>query len=106
MKKLQELKPKPLQHHPAGIEPTAGLTLDACFRKFVEREEMNATEAICCKFCSAQAAPIKQIEIWSAPEVLIVHLKRFEFTERQSNFTGPGQGIAFLHRFGFVLVLN
>lgn len=59
-----------------------------CLDKFIEREQLNETETIYCSKCKQHLAPIKKMDVYSAPDILIIHLKRFQFI--------PGQ--YFVHR--------
>lgn len=58
---------------------TGGITLDQCFGKFVEREQLGTQELWYCPSCKNHLAPVKKIDIWAAPDVLIIHLKRFQY---------------------------
>jgi hypothetical protein len=55
-----------------------------CFDKFIEREQMPPEETWYCAKCKQHLAPVKKFDIWSAPEILVVHLKRFQYTSRAS----------------------
>jgi ubiquitin C-terminal hydrolase len=59
-----------------------------CLDKFIEREQLNETETLYCSKCKQHLAPIKKMDVYSAPDMLIIHLKRFQFI--------PGQ--YFVHR--------
>ena len=59
-----------------------------CLDKFTEREQLSPEETLYCSSCKRHLAPVKKMDLWSAPEVLIVHLKRFMYS--------PGQ--YFVHR--------
>ena len=65
-----------------------GLHVLDCLDKFVEREQLNSEETLYCSACKQHLAPVKKMDLWSVPEVLIVHLKRFHYA--------PGQ--YFVHR--------
>jgi ubiquitin C-terminal hydrolase len=54
----------------------------------MEREQLAETETLYCSNCKQHLAPIKKMDIWAAPDVLIVQLKRFQYI--------PGQ--YFVHR--------
>lgn len=58
-----------------------GLTLFSCLDKFTEKEQLPATESLYCSQCkSHDHAPLKKMDLWSTPDVLIVQLKRFQYT--------------------------
>jgi ubiquitin C-terminal hydrolase len=56
--------------------------------KYTEKEQMNEEELFFCSQCKQHKAPIKKLDLWSTPDVLILNLKRFEYI--------PGQ--YFVHR--------
>jgi len=62
------------------------LNVYKCLDKYVEREQMIDTW-YCCK-CKNHVTPIKKLDLWSTPDMLILHLKRFSYV--------PGQ--YFVHR--------
>lgn len=64
------------------------LNIHACIEKYTEKEQMNEEELFFCSQCKQHKAPIKKLDLWSTPDVLILHLKRFEYI--------PGQ--YFVHR--------
>jgi hypothetical protein len=72
----------------SGRKKKRGLHVLDCLDKFVEREQLNEAETLYCSACKQHLAPVKKMDLWSAPEVLIVHLKRFHYS--------PGQ--YFVHR--------
>jgi ubiquitin C-terminal hydrolase len=67
---------------------TKRLTVYDCLDKFIEREQLNETETLYCSKCKQHLAPIKKMDVYSCPDILIIHLKRFQFI--------PGQ--FFVHR--------
>lgn len=60
----------------------------ACFDKFCEREQLAEAETLYCSNCKQHLAPIKKMDVWSAPDMLVLQLKRFQYI--------PGQ--YFVHR--------
>eukprot|EP01038_Epipyxis_sp_PR26KG_P005667 gene5667-7824_t len=64
------------------------LNISKCLDKFTEREQLAPAETVYCSNCKQHLAPIKKMDIWSAPDILILHLKRFQYI--------PGQ--YFIHR--------
>jgi len=72
-----------LVHPSLGADSGAGLgdqtlSLSACLDTFVKEEKMK--EAYCSKCKEHRDATLKT-EIWRLPPVLVVHLKRFHFTQ-------------------------
>ena len=67
-----------------GILRSKNKNILNCFDKFIEREQMPAEETWYCPNCKQHLAPIKKFDVWSAPEILVVHLKRFQYSSRAS----------------------
>ena len=64
------------------------LTVYKCIEKFNEREQLGEEDAWYCPKCKQHRVPVKKLDLWSTPDVLVLHLKRFLFV--------PGQ--YFVHR--------
>ncbi|KAK5137913.1 hypothetical protein LTR08_006682 [Meristemomyces frigidus] len=54
-----------------------GITLDECFAETGKRETLSEDNAWYCGRCKELRQAAKTLEIWTIPDVLIVHLKRF-----------------------------
>ena len=54
-------------------------TLKECFDLFVSEDHLTETSTHICPFCHSGSPIIKQQDIWYAPKVLIIHLKRFQY---------------------------
>ncbi len=54
-----------------------------CINKFIEREKLAEAETLYCARCKEHLAPIKKMDLWSAPDVLVLHLKRFQYIPGQ-----------------------
>jgi ubiquitin carboxyl-terminal hydrolase 4/11 len=75
----------------ASSDEAAGpkvITLRDCFNKFAENEQLPESETLYCSHCKEHNAPLKKMDLWRAPNVLIIQLKRFQYI--------PGQ--YFVHR--------
>lgn len=59
------------------------LSIYDCLDKYVEKEQLADTETLYCNRCKEMLAPIKKMDIWTSPDVLILHLKRFQFVAGQ-----------------------
>lgn len=53
------------------------ITLNDCFNLFSEEEILDSCNQWNCKTCHHMVNAKKKIDVWSAPEILIIHLKRF-----------------------------
>merc|ERR1711871_981083 len=59
------------------------INLYQCLDKFSEKEKLGDTETIYCSKCKEHLAPSKKLDLWYTPDVLIVHLKRFQYIPGQ-----------------------
>lgn len=57
------------------------IKLEDCFRKFAEKEQLGETEMWYCGKCKEHQRAYKKLDLWSAPEILILHLKRFQYAQ-------------------------
>ena len=64
------------------------LNIYKCLNKFVEREQLNTEETLYCSQCKQHLAPVKKLDLYATPDILIIQLKRFQYI--------PGQ--YFVHR--------
>ena len=53
------------------------IDLQDCLNKFVEREQLGTEDLWYCSKCKQRLQAYKKMDIWSVPDVLILHLKRF-----------------------------
>jgi ubiquitin C-terminal hydrolase len=53
--------------------------LEDCIEKFMEGEQLDEVNAWYCAGCKKHVCALKMIALWSVPDVLILHLKRFQF---------------------------
>lgn len=72
-----------IQQRPVGSQEL--LTLDDCLREFSAEESLGESNPWFCPSCKALRSAQKQIQLWSVPSVLVVHLKRFETNRGGSN---------------------
>ncbi|RKP14024.1 hypothetical protein BJ684DRAFT_6764, partial [Piptocephalis cylindrospora] len=54
-----------------------GMTLTKCMEEFTREEQLGESEAWYCGGCKEHRRAYKRIDLWRTPEVLVVHLKRF-----------------------------
>jgi hypothetical protein len=59
----------------------APISVVDCFAKFTEQEQLKDSEAMLCRNCQKVLPPLKKFDIWSTPEILFVHLKRFQYIQ-------------------------
>jgi len=67
-----------------GSEETKnGIDLYECFDRFREREQLGENDEWFCPKCKELVKAFKQMDLWTAPEILVIHLKRFYYERNQ-----------------------
>mmetsp|Transcript_17960 Transcript_17960/g.28371 ORF Transcript_17960/g.28371 Transcript_17960/m.28371 type:complete len:1182 (+) Transcript_17960:107-3652(+) len=56
------------------------IELSACLEAFCETETLNENDAWYCSSCKDFKCATKKIDLWSTPDLLTIHLKRFSYT--------------------------
>ena len=69
-----------------------GLNLASCFTGFSQEETLSGDDQWYCNICKEHRDITKKLEIYSAPKILMLHLKRF-----QQRRGGGGRGGMFGH---------
>lgn len=64
-------------------DPNDAPTLEECVEEFTKEEILDGENRWKCPKCKSQQRATKKIDIWKLPSILIVHLKRFEFSDRK-----------------------
>mmetsp|Transcript_20295 Transcript_20295/g.17541 ORF Transcript_20295/g.17541 Transcript_20295/m.17541 type:complete len:98 (+) Transcript_20295:580-873(+) len=59
------------------------LTLKDCIEEFLMEERLEKEEQWRCPKCKDFKDSAKKIDIWTVPNILIIHLKRFKFTKHK-----------------------
>ncbi|KAJ2515348.1 hypothetical protein GGI11_003788 [Coemansia sp. RSA 2049] len=54
------------------------ITLDDCFATSMQPEKLGEADAWYCSTCKKHQLATKTLDIWRAPEIVVVHLKRFK----------------------------
>lgn len=57
----------------------SAVKLEDCIEKFMEGEQLDEINAWYCPGCKKHVCALKMIALWSVPDVLILHMKRFQF---------------------------
>lgn len=96
---LEEKKAKRLARKKHGI------TLEDCFVETGKREILSEDNAWYCGRCKEMRQAAKTLEIWTIPDILIVHLKRFggnrSFRDKiDVNVEYPVEGLEMTHKVG------
>jgi len=61
----------------AGPVPTFRASLQDCLEVFTRREELAEEDRVRCEKTGNVERSLKKLDLWTAPECLIIHLKRF-----------------------------
>ena len=69
-----------------NTQPLNRVTFDECLAKFFELEMLPTTELLTCDYCRRKSNVSKQTAIYQLPKVLVIHLKRFVFSEKYMDF--------------------
>jgi ubiquitin carboxyl-terminal hydrolase 4/11/15 len=64
----------------AAVRKSDSIQLEDCIAAYTEEETLSEENAWYCSSCREHRCANKKFDIWSLPEVLIIHLKRFEYT--------------------------
>jgi len=83
-----------------------GLALDECFAETSKTEVLSEDNAWYCNRCKELRRASKTLEIWTAPDILVVHLKRFSshrvFRDKVDALVDfPIEGLDLSERVGF-----
>ncbi|GFR46720.1 hypothetical protein Agub_g8343, partial [Astrephomene gubernaculifera] len=70
------------QRAAAGPQP---VSLHDCMTTFLHPERLAESDAWYCPRCKSHVCADKKLDLWSLPEVLVVHLKRFCYTRYSRN---------------------
>jgi hypothetical protein len=56
------------------------ISISDCFNLYTKTEELSEQDYWYCTKCKGHQASTKKFDLWSMPQVLVVHLKRFSYT--------------------------
>lgn len=68
-----------VEQQQSNKEKIPSVTLDQCFEKFVKPERLDDENMWYCSECKEHVRATKTMKVWRLPNILVVHLKRFEF---------------------------
>lgn len=73
-------------HHSSmhSVDPTDpdGITLDKCMSLYTTTERLGPDDPWYCNRCKEHKQATKKFDLWSAPRILVVHLKRFSYRNK------------------------
>lgn len=69
------------------------IDLTSCLNHFVRKEQLDDSNTWYCSQCKRNVNAMKQVQLWSCPDVLVIHLKRFTF-EQMTSSSNQDYGVA------------
>jgi ubiquitin carboxyl-terminal hydrolase 4/11/15 len=74
-----------IEHHASTLQSLNkdkpdGVSIWDCMNAFTKEEILSEQDAWYCSSCKEFRCASKKFDLWSAPEILIIHLKRFAYT--------------------------
>merc|ERR1719347_1724475 len=66
-------------------EESSSVSLQECFSLYTSEERLGKDDAFFCPQCNKKREVVKKLGVWSVPDVLVVHLKRFRQSTRVTN---------------------
>ncbi|GLH04172.1 Ubiquitin carboxyl-terminal hydrolase nonstop [Gryllus bimaculatus] len=60
-----------------NTEQGGTVTLEECFELYTKAEVLGAEDAWHCPYCNRKQEVVKKLGLWSLPDILVIHLKRF-----------------------------
>ncbi|KAJ2557444.1 hypothetical protein EV175_001349 [Coemansia sp. RSA 1933] len=61
-----------------GANDQRKVTLDECLSEFMRPEKLGEDDSWYCSKCKEHQQATKKLDLWRVPEILVVHLKRFQ----------------------------
>jgi len=75
-----------VETHPSALggkeSPSSNIQLVDCMRLFSEEEKLSKQDAWYCPECKEHVEATKKFDIYKAPPLLVVHLKRFSYRNK------------------------
>lgn len=72
-----------MKHRAAQKKPS--IQLDDCLKLFMKEEQLSEQDPWYCPDCKLHKQATKKFDLWSLPDILIVHLKRFHYNSVYRN---------------------
>ncbi|XP_076286240.1 ubiquitin carboxyl-terminal hydrolase 31 [Lasioglossum baleicum] len=67
----------------SNSELGGAVTLEECFDLYTRAEILGAEDAWHCPYCNKKQEVVKKLGLWSLPDILVIHLKRFRQQSKQ-----------------------
>ncbi|KAL7300267.1 hypothetical protein TKK_0006903 [Trichogramma kaykai] len=66
-----------------SVESGGTVTLEECFDLYTREETLGVEDAWHCPYCNRKQEVVKKLGLWSLPDILVIHLKRFRQQSKQ-----------------------
>merc|ERR1719290_763914 len=66
-------------YHGKTVPKKQLIKLSECLKLYTSQEKLGAEDAWYCPVCKTHQQASKKFDLWSLPEVLVIHLKRFSY---------------------------
>ncbi|KOB64774.1 Ubiquitin carboxyl-terminal hydrolase [Operophtera brumata] len=70
-----------VEHSSEAVEAAKAIDLQSCLRAFTSPEKLE--ERYHCSACKENQPATKTLQLWKAPPILIIHLKRFQYVNNK-----------------------
>ncbi|XP_049853999.1 ubiquitin carboxyl-terminal hydrolase 31 isoform X1 [Schistocerca gregaria] len=70
-----------------STEQGGTVSLEECFELYTRAEVLSAEDAWHCPYCNRKQEVVKKLGLWSLPDILVIHLKRFRQQSKQRSTT-------------------
>ena len=74
------------QQHQQQHSQNNTTTLHECLQHFTKPEKLDETNQWFCSDCNEHVCALKTMELWRLPNILIMHIKRFEYSNASSSY--------------------
>lgn len=68
--------------HSVDPNDASAITLDKCMSLYTTTERLGPDDPWYCNRCKEHKEATKKFDLWSAPRILVVHLKRFSYRNK------------------------
>ncbi len=65
----------------ADLTKQGTISLLDCLRKYGAKEQLSENDKWYCSKCKEHRRAFKKLDLWSTPDILIIHLKRFQYAQ-------------------------
>jgi ubiquitin carboxyl-terminal hydrolase 4/11/15 len=81
---LDEKEQIAVEYHPSALKTTPEgedvIDIKGCLELFLTKEKLSPDDAWYCPRCKEHRQATKKMDLWKLPPVLVVHLKRFQYS--------------------------